>query len=168
MAADNTGATGTDTVQHRADTDGIDLMQNESVLENRHPSWTLWTKALILGGLILLGGLGSGDGGGIVAGLFVGGGIFAYVVYARRRSRYIVTTERVKADVGLISSVTREYRIPDIQSLSTSQGIFEKLLGHGSVTLRTAANDEITWHGVPEYQNVTNTIREEQRAYDQA
>ena len=168
MAAEDSATTGAETVQHRADTDGIDLMQKESVLENRHPSWTLWAKVLVLGGIILLGGLASADGGGIVAGLLVGGGIFAYVVYARKRSRYIVTTERVKASVGLISSETREYRVPDIQSLSTSQGIFEKILGHGSVTLKTAANDEITWHGVPDYKNVANTIREEQRAYDQA
>lgn len=156
-------ATSTDTVQHQADTDGIDLMQGESVLQNRRPSWALWWKQILLAVFFLLGGLG---GDALLGGILFGGGIFAYVVIARLQSRYIVSDERVKMNVGLISSKSREYRIADIQSLSTQQSIFEKLFGDGSVTLRTASNDEITWVSVPDYQDVANTIREEQRQYD--
>lgn len=155
--------TQTDTVQHQADTDGIDLMQGESVLQNRRPSWSLWWKQITLAVLVLLFGL-AGDAA--VPGVIVAAAIFAYVVFSRMQSRYVVTDERVKAKVGLISKTSREYRIADINSLSTSQSIFERLLGHGTITIRTASNDEIVWHGVPGYKDVTNTVREEQRKYD--
>jgi uncharacterized membrane protein YdbT with pleckstrin-like domain len=159
--AETTTASGN--VQHQADTDGINLMQGESVLQNRRPSWTLWWKQIALGVFVLLAGLG---GDAAAGGILVGGGIFAYVVLARIQSRYVVTDERVKAKVGLLSKASREYRVADLNSLSTSQSIFERLVGHGSLTLRTASNDEIVWHGVPDYQDVANSIRQEQRKYD--
>ena len=151
--------------QHRADTDGINLMQNKSVLENRRPGWSVWWWQLLLAALVFLGGIG---GNAIMGGLIFAALIFAYVVIARMQSRYIVTDERVKIKVGILSKKAREYRIPDIQSLSSSQSLIERVLGHGNLTLRTASNDEVTWVGVPDYQEVANTIREEQRAYDSA
>ena len=149
--------------QHQEETDGINLMQGESVLANRRPSWSLWWKPIGLAVLVLLAGVG----GDAAAGGIVGAGLIAgYVVLSRMQSRYIVTDERVKAKVGLISSVTREYRIADINSLTTSQSIFERLLGHGTLTFRTASNDEIVWHGVPEYDQVAHNVREQQRQYE--
>jgi uncharacterized membrane protein YdbT with pleckstrin-like domain len=155
--------TSTVTVQHQEQTDGINLMEDESVLINRRPGWSLWWKAIGLAVLVLLGGVG---GDAIVGGVVLAGIIAAYVVLSRMQSRYIVTDERVKAKVGLISSKTREYRIPDIQSITTEQSIFERILGHGSIMIRTASNDEIYWHGVPEYQEAANSIRESQRKYE--
>ncbi len=139
-------------------------MQNESVLENRRPGWAVWSWQIALAVVVLLFGAAGQSIGGIVA----GGVIFGYVAISRMQSRYIVTDERVKATVGLLSKQSREYRIPDIQSLTTSQSIIERVFSHGSITLKTASNDQITWTGVPEYSDVANTIREEQRAYDAA
>lgn len=156
-------ATSNQTVQHQEATDGINLMEGESVLVNRRPGWSLWWKQITLGILVLLGGV-SGDAA--AGGVVLGGLFFGYAVLARMQSRYIVTDERVKAKVGLISKASREYRITDINSLSTEQSIVERLLGLGSITIRTASNDEIVWHGVPDYQQVCNNIREEQRKYD--
>lgn len=153
-------------IQHQADTDGINLLQGESVLQNRRPGWSLWWKQLGFAALVLLVGVGGGTDT-LPGALLVGGAVAGVVVLARMQSRYIVTTERVKIKVGLISKTSREYRIPDIQSLTTSQSIFERLLGYGTITLRTASNDRVTWHGVPEYEDVANSIREEQREHDQ-
>jgi uncharacterized membrane protein YdbT with pleckstrin-like domain len=123
----------------------------------------MWWKQIALAVLVLLGGV-SGDaaGGGVV----VAGLIFGYVVLSRMQSRYIVTDERVKMKKGLLSKTAREYRIPDLQSITTSQSIFERLLGHGSVEFRTADNTSVVWHGVPDYKDVSNTIREEQRKHE--
>lgn len=159
------GETGTSNgmEQHQAATDGINVMDGETVLENVRPGWPVWWWQILLAVLVLIGGLGGESTGG---GLVGAGLIFGYVVLSRMQSRYIVTDERVKARVGLLSKKQREYRITDLQSISSSQGIVERIFGHGSITLRAAANDEITWVGVPEYSDVTNTIREEQRKHD--
>lgn len=152
------------TAQHEAATDGIDLMQGESVLENRRPSWALWWKQITAAFVFLLGGL-SGDA--VAGGLLIGGGAFGYVVFSRMQSRYVVTDERVKAKVGILNKVSREYRIKDVQSLTEGQSMFERILGHGTVTFRTSSNDEISWHGVPEYKDVAKTVRRIQRKYEQ-
>lgn len=156
------GETGRST-QHEAKTDGIDLMQGESVLENRRPGWSLWWKQLLFGAFVVLAGAAGDAAGGAI---LIGGIIFAYVVISRMQSRYIVTDERIKAKVGILNKVSREYRLNDVQSLSTKQTLFERLFGHGSLTFRTASNDEITWHGVPDYSDVGNTVRRMQRQYE--
>lgn len=156
-------ATAQNRVQHRASTDGIDVMAGESVLANVRPGWSVWWKPLALAVVIAFFGLG----GGSPAVGFVGGGlVLGYVVFSRMQSRYVVTDERVQSRVGFLSSQQREYRIADIQSISTSQSVFERPLGHGSITLRTAANDQITWQGVPGYRDVTAMLREQQRNHE--
>jgi membrane protein YdbS with pleckstrin-like domain len=149
--------------QHEASTDGINLLQGESVLQNRRPGWSLWWKQIAFAALVLLVGAGGDAAGGAI---IISGLIFAYVVISRMQSRYIVTDERVKAKVGILSKMSREYRLNDVQSLSSKQSLFERLFGHGTLTFRTASNDEITWHGVPEYQDVANTVRRIQRQYE--
>lgn len=156
-------STETDRVEHRAETDGIDLMQGESVLQNRRPGWALWWKQITAAAVGLLYALGAKV---YIGGLVVAGIIFGVVVLSRMQSRYIVTDERVKSKVGIILKVEREYRISDIQSISSSQSIFERIFGYGTLTFRTASNDEISWISVPEYKEVTNTLREEQRKYE--
>lgn len=156
-------ATSTERPQHQAETDGIQLLEGESVLENRRPSWTLWWWQIGLAVLVLLIGVGSDApiGAIVAAGL-----IFGYVVLSRANSRYIITDERIKGKIGLLSSKTMEYRISDLRSLATSQGIFERLVGHGTLEFQAGANNKLIWHGVPDYEQVAHTARERQRAFE--
>lgn len=156
----------TEQTTHRASTEGIDLLPDETVLVNTHPGWSVWWKHLLAAGVFVLFSLGSGDGSGILGGLVVGGGLVGYVYFARVSSRYIVTDERVKGKVGLVSSSTREYRISDIESVTTEQSIVERILGLGNIHFRTAANDSMGWGGVPDHEEVGHQIRERRRQYD--
>lgn len=151
---------------HRASTEGIDLMPDEEVLVNVHPSWSVWMTHLIAGGLIILFGVASGSAEGVVGGLLIGGGLIGLVYTGRKSSRYVVTSERVKHKIGLLSKSSREYRISDIESLTTEMSLFERLLGHGNIKIRTAANDGVQWEGVPEHEQVARQVREMRREYD--
>lgn len=153
----------TEGIQHQAPTEGIALLEGESVLENRRLGWMVWWKHLGFAVLVLLFGL-AGDaaaGGIVVAGLILG-----YVVLARSKSRYVVTDERIKGKVGLLKKETMEYRIGDLRSLKTEQSLFERLFGHGTLVFESGANNRLKWHGVPEYEQVANTVREQQRNYE--
>lgn len=156
----------TEQTTHRASTEGIDLLPDEEVLVNTHPGWSVWWKHLLAAGVFVLFGLASGDGGSILAALLVGGGLAGYVYLSRIQSRYIVTNERVKGKVGLISSSSREYRISDIESVSTEQSIVERILSLGNIQFRTAANDTMIWGGVPDHEDVGHQIRKRRRQYD--
>jgi len=153
---------------HRASTEGIDLLPDERVLANDHPGWSVWSGTLILAALVGLLGLGTlVDSAG--AGLFfllVAAGLVGYVYMARMSSRYIVTDERIKAKLGLVNSKTREYRIADIQSITTEQSFLEGLLGLGNIQIRTSANDQMTWKGVPDHDSTGTQIRRMQREYE--
>ncbi|WP_237076820.1 PH domain-containing protein [Natrialba magadii] len=104
---------------------------------------------------------------GILGGLLVAGAIVGYVAFARSKSRYIVTDERVKMDIGFINGASREYRISDVQGIDTSQSLIGKLFSIGDIAVRTADGTEIPWRGVPDHEQVAHTIREHQRKYDQ-
>lgn len=151
---------------HRASTEGVDLMPGEEVLINEHPGWSVWITQLVVAVVIILVGLASGSASGAVGGLVVGGAIIGIVYIGRKGSRYVVTSERVKKRVGLLSKSSREYRISDIESLTTEMSIFERVLGLGNIKIRTAANDGVRWDGVPDHQQVCRQIREMRREYD--
>ncbi len=153
---------------HRAETEGIDLLPDERVLSNDHPGWSVWSGTLILAALVGLLGLGTlaeSAGAGIFF-LLLGAGLVGYVYMARMSSRYIVTDERIKAKVGLLSTKTREYRIANIQSITTEQSFLEGLLGLGNIRIRTSANDQMTWKGVPNHNSTGKQIRKMQREYE--
>lgn len=149
---------------HQASTDGIQLMEDEIVLENRHPSWTEWALQLFIGVIAVLFGLASGEGSGIIGGILVGGVFFAYAYFARKSSRYIVTSQRVKKSVGLLRSKTGEVRYEDMRSIGTESGFVEGLIGKGSVMIDSAsAAGKLAIAGVDDYQGLANSIRHQKK-----
>lgn len=153
--------------QHQADTGGITLLDGEYVLSNVHPAWSEWALALIVAGIFALTTLGAAAGGDIgtaAFGLIISGMIFAYVYYSRSRSRYIVTTQRVKKDVGLIRNSSGEVRISDIRSLNTGQGIIQRLAGKGNVKIDSGGSGgELGITNVANHEAVAQSIREQQQ-----
>lgn len=163
MATTTEGAT----QSNQASTSGITLLDGEYVLENEHPSWSSWWKSLLVGAIFALSTLSSavqGDLGTATTGLVIAAVIFGYVYYSRSRSRYIVTNQRVKKDVGLLRSSTGEVRITDIRSLNTGQGLIERIWGKGTVKIDSGgAGGELGISGVSDHEELAHTIREQQR-----
>lgn len=155
------------TQSNQASTSGITLLDGEYVLENEHPSWSSWWKSLFVGVIFALATLSSaaqGDLGTATTGLVISAVIFGYVYYSRSRSRYIVTNQRVKKDVGLLRSSTGEVRIKDIRSLNTGQGLIERFWGKGTVQIDSGgAGGELGISGVSDYEELAHTIRQQQR-----
>lgn len=154
-------------MNHQASAAGITLLDGEYVLENVQPSLTNWWISLTVGGLFALGALSSavqGDLGALFSGLVIAALIFGYVYYSRSRSRYVVTNERIKKDVGLIRSSSGEVRITDIRSLNTKQGVIERFFSKGSVKIDSGgAGGELGIDGIKNYEGVAHTIRERQQ-----
>lgn len=150
---------------------GITLLEGEQVLKNELPSWVNWWVLLVPAVVIALVGLIA-----IVDGDFVGGVIIliiagvpvSYVRFARRRSRYIVTNQRVKKSVGIVRKSTGEVRIADIRGLSTNQGLLERLVGKGSVLIDSgAAAGKLGIQGVADPQDLAATIRQQQQRIEE-
>lgn len=156
---------------HQAPTEGISLLDGELVLSNKHPDWSNWPKSMVLGAIFALAALGAiagGEVGGFFGSVVVAGLIFGYVYLSRKSSRYIVSTERVKKNVGLLRNSTGETRIKDIRSLSTSQGIIERLFGKGTVQIDSTGAGGTLWiRGVADHEELANVIREQQQALEE-
>lgn len=121
----------------------VALMEGEDIDINEHPSISAYFAQNLLLSVISFGILP-----------------FLYA----KQSSLVVTNERVILQQGILSTKTEEFRIEDIQQISTSQSLVEKLLGAGSVSFSTAATaTNIVFHGLKDYQSVTNTIRNHQR-----
>jgi uncharacterized membrane protein YdbT with pleckstrin-like domain len=154
-------------MRHQASTTGITLLDGEYVLENVEPSLTNWWLSLAIGALFALGALSSavqGDLGALFTSVIIAALIFGYVYYSRQRSRYIVTNERIKKDIGLIRSSTGEVRVSDIRSLNTHQGMIERFFSKGSVMIDSGgAGGELGINGVKNHEELAHTIREQQQ-----
>lgn len=124
---------------------GFTLMEGEEVHHNVRPSLVAWMSSwlrLSLG-IVTLGVLPF---------------LFTY------SNRYVVTDERVLKKTGLLRTNTEEYRIDDIQQLTTGQRIVEKLLGVGNIQFKTAATgSSIKFLGMKDQDEIANTIRNQMR-----
>jgi len=145
----------------------LTLLEDEHVLKNVQPSWSNWWLLLVVVVGITLLGLGAltgGEIGGAFILFVIGGLLYLYVRFARKRSRYIVTNQRVKKRVGLARRSTGETRIADIRGLSTQQGLLERFIGKGSVLIDSgAAAGKLQIKGVANHDSLANTIREQQQ-----
>ena len=156
-----------DTLSTGQSTRGITLLEGEQVLKNELPSWVNWWLILVIAGFIGLVGLVAlldGDVGGGLIFLIITGLLISYVRIARKRSRYIVTNQRVKKSVGLLRKTTGETRIADIRGLSTEQSLLERLVGKGSVLIDSgAAAGKLGIQGVADHDDLAATIRRQQQ-----
>lgn len=153
-------------------TEGITLLEDEEVLKNELPAWINWWVLLVPAAIIALIGLVAvvdGDVAGGIIILLIAAIPIAYIRTARKRSRYIVTNQRVKKSVGLLRRSTGEVRIADIRGLSTNQGLLERIVGKGSVLIDTGASTgKLGIQGVSDPQGLAATIREQQRRIEAA
>lgn len=149
--------------EHQASTKGVSLLDGEIVLENTHPSYSNWSKVLALAVVVLLLGVLVGEAASIGGGIVLAGILVGYVYVARKQSRYVVTDQRVKQNIGLLSSSTNEVRHEDIRSVGTNAGVIEGLMGKGTITIDSASSTgNFDIEGVSQYEDVANSIRQAQ------
>lgn len=127
----------------------ISLLQDENVIHDVRPSWSNWTGAIIIG---------------ILTSLFLIGIVILFWAWlARSNMRYIVTNQRLIEVTGILGTNTSEYRISDIRQIQTGATWGEKMMGNGNLQFSTGTVQMITFNGIPNHQEVANTIREIQR-----
>lgn len=125
------------------------LLEGEQIEHDVRPAWSKW------GGLITIS---------LIASLFLIGIIgLVYVYLARSNHRYIITNQRVVEASGVLGTSTTEYRISDIRQIQTGATTFEQLLNQGNVQISTGTLSDIILNGIPNYQEVSNSIREAQK-----
>ena len=64
--------------------------------------------------------------------------ILFFVILNRYQYTYTITNKRVLARVGIIAKRVNEVDIEHIRSVTTSQGIWARMLGYGNVIIGTA------------------------------
>lgn len=82
-----------------------------------------------------------------------------------KKVHYVVTTERViEHRTTWTSSEATEYPIRDIDQIQASAEKAMDMMGIGDVRFSVGGGgDKIPMNGIPEYQNVADSIREQQR-----
>ena len=74
---------------------------------------------------------------------------------------YTITTERLKITTGLVSRHVENFELIRIQDLDFKQGMGERMMGIGDVTIRgqDPSNPEIVLRNVPKPEEVYETLR---------
>lgn len=79
---------------------------------------------------------------------------------ARRRTTYTITSQRLTIQKGLLSHELHETRLERVQNVNSSQSIFERLLGVGTVDFDTAgsADYDFAFRGVADPRQIVRTV----------
>ena len=74
--------------------------------------------------------------------------------------RHTLTTQRLITDkIGILSKETSEVNLEDIAEVSFTQGLSEKMLGHGTITLHLADGSEVKLARIENHREIRETIR---------
>jgi len=130
--------------------EAIQLFDDEEIKHNIRPAWSKWAGTILVS---------------LFFSLFIVGVVgLVYVWLVRKNTRYIVTNQRVVEVSGILGTQTTEYRIDDIRQIQTGASWAEQMRGHGNIQISTGTMDTIVFDGIPNYQDVANTIRQAQKA----
>jgi len=165
--------------QRRPSSDApTDLLDGERLIVDARPAWSAWTVQLVVVGGLALFGLVALIVDSVVAGisLFLFAGVLlGYVLYQRKRVRYLVTDRRIIVKTGISGQSTNEAWMRDVRGMQTGASFIERLLGHGHITVSTSILPQrsfvpfggqfagMTLGGIGDYQEVANVIRQQQQ-----
>lgn len=144
----------------------MDLAPGERVLFEGHPSWRsilrFYVIGLVVAAVVVAIADLAGAGTGIVILLaFAGAGIVMLVgLLMRIGTTYKVSDRRLWIRRGLLSRAVQETRIERVQNVNTRQGVFERILGVGTVDFDTAAGDDydFAFRGVADPEGISQVV----------
>ncbi len=137
---------------------------NEVTLWRGRPSFWNWWAELLLGDLfILLAGALWWIQEPFYApwSLAAGLGIYLIVFVIRFGDLYLVTSQRVIAQKGLLSRRVDEIEIQDIRNITLEQSFFQRLLHVGDIGISSAGGEgiEVLFEGVGGAADVKERVR---------
>lgn len=132
----------------------IQLLKGEEILYDQHPAWSRYFGWIVISLLLSV----------TIIGAFIGVPLLIFIWLKRKNTKYIVTNQRIIEASGIFGTTsTSEYRISDIRQIQTGASWAEKILGHGNLQFSTGAASMLTFNGIPNHQQVANSIREIQQ-----
>lgn len=132
--------------------------ENDSVVYQGRPSW-LYYHTLYFIGIVLF--IIFYAGGEFLAGILAFLVVFGLAAIFRFRYRFMITDETITMRVGLIARNISEMKIRHIRSMHIRQGLFERLLGIGTLTTISASDGEsaVIFKGIRNPDGVKRLLR---------
>ncbi len=129
-------------------------------------SWWYYARALVLGAIAVLAGIFvfvknppfEPLGLALIAGGFI---IWAVVPLVRRSVKWMITSDRLIEQRGVLATMRREVELQDIRSIEVSRSLLQRLCGLGDVLIASAASADylIRIGDVYDPDGVAETVR---------
>lgn len=144
----------------------MDLAPGERILFEGHPSWRsilrFYVIGLVIAAVVVAIADLAGAGTGLVILLALAGAALVMVTGLLKRigTTFKVSDRRLWIRRGILSRSVQETRIERVQNVNTRQGMFERLLGVGTVDFDTAAGDdyEFAFRGVADPEGISQVV----------
>ena len=96
----------------------------------------------------------------VVAVLLVFAAVITSGLIRRRRTTYMITSQRLTIQLGLVSRELHETRLDRVQNVGSRQSMLQRVLGVGTVQFDTAggAAFDFSFHGVAHPHRIVRTV----------
>jgi len=125
----------------------LESNEEEKTLHEYYPSWWKYFWLFILGVPLL-------------AAYLLGFILILYAVLDKKNTIYKITTRRIITQRGIFSKNYEEISISDIRAINIRQGIFQRLLNCGNISIVSAASLGAGYEAIQWIKN-PNSVREE-------
>ncbi len=152
------------------------LAPDEHVLLHRHPHWKMlfWPAVTFIVASALAGFAGGVvwqrmDGTPREAVLIAIAAVWVVLLLWRcagavihwRTTHFIVTDRRVLVREGVLTHTGRDIPLNRIASVEFRNGLFERMLGTGTLIIDAASGDPLEYHDIPEVEQVHSLLYHE-------
>lgn len=147
------------------DADWLVLTPDEEVISAKHPSIWPSLQQIVIGVIMAIVGIGVAIQVSIFGLVLVPIGLMvAAIAEIQRRHRwYVLTTEQVWKKRGIISQRTVQSRFDDVENITLSKSITERVLNFGDIKILTSGTDMSEFR----LENVPNPTQYKTKAIEQ-
>jgi uncharacterized membrane protein YdbT with pleckstrin-like domain len=150
----------------------VDPEPGEEIFFHGHPSWRSLALFYLTGLVVaLVAGVVAGivsriadkhvEVGWVTTAVVVVFGVIVAVGQIRRlQTTYSITNQRLTIQTGILSRDLHQTRLERIQNVNSSQSLFERMLGIGTVDFDTAGESQFdfSFRGVSEPRGIVRTV----------
>lgn len=140
----------------------LELRKGEQIKVSANFHWSVYAKMILWAFFWLIFSLVIWQEFPVASKYFLAFGIvpLAYVILQNKFKTYVVTSERIYVEEGIIAKARKDISLKKVNDVTTSQSIIQRLLGAGNILIMTGNDNALVLKDIDNSERLRSIISE--------